>query len=216
MLLPVASRGYTPRRVASDPRQIKEVMTMPHASHEVTQLLIEWSNGDQAALDKLMPLVYDELRRIARGYLARQGTGHSLQPTVLINEAFIKLVGNPEKKWENRAHFFGVAAQAMRHILVDYARSKQYAKRGGGVHLTPLDEALAVSAERVAELVALDDALKDLARVDPRKCKVVELRYFGGLSVEETAEVLKVSAITVMRDWSMAKAWLHRELSKTL
>ena len=187
---------------------------MPHASHEVTQLLIEWSNGDQAALDKLMPLVYDELRRIARGYLARQVPGRSLQPTLLINEAFIKLVGHPEKKWQNRSHFFGVAAQAMRHILVDYARSKQYAKRGGGARQVPLDEALAVSEERAAELVALDDALEELARVDPRKCQVVELRYFGGLSVEETAEVLKVSAVTVMRDWSMAKAWLHRELSK--
>ncbi len=181
----------------------------------VTQLLIEWSKGDQTALDKLMPLVYDELRRMAKRYMARQNPGHTLQTTALINEAFIKLVGQEEKQWESRAHFFGVAAQAMRHILVDYARSRQYEKRGGGARRVSLDEALTVSDERAAELVALDDALKELARVDPRKCRVVELRYFGGLSVEETAEVLKVAAVTVMRDWSMAKAWLHRELSRS-
>ncbi len=188
---------------------------MPHVSHEVTQLLKEWSNGDQAALDKLMPLVYGELRLMARRYMARQNPGHTLQTTALINEAYLKLVGQEEKHWQNRAHFFGVAAQAMRHILVDYARSRQYAKRGGGEQAVSLDEALTVSSERAAELVALDDALEQLAKVDPRKCRVVELRFFGGLSVEETAEVLKVSEVTVMRDWSMAKAWLHRELSRS-
>ncbi len=187
---------------------------MTSSSHEVTQLLIDWSKGDPAALDRLMPLVYDELRRIAKRYMARQSPGHTLQTTALINEAFIKLVGKGEKQWRNRAHFFGVAAQAMRHILVDYARSQQYAKRGGRARELTLDEALTVTEERAAELVALDDALNELARVDPRKSNVVELRYFGGLSVEETAEVLKVSPVTIMRDWSMAKAWLHRELTK--
>ena len=187
---------------------------MPQASHEVTQLLNEWSNGDQAALDKLMPLVYGELRLMARRYMARQNPSHTLQTTALINEAYLKLVGQAEKHWQNRAHFFGVAAQAMRCILVDYARSRQYEKRGGGAQQVSLDEALTVSHERAAELVALDDALQELAKVDPRKCRVVELRFFGGLSVEETAEALKVSEVTVMRDWSLAKAWLHRELSK--
>jgi RNA polymerase sigma factor (TIGR02999 family) len=188
--------------------------TMETTSHEVTRLLVDWSQGDQAALDKLMPLVYGELRRIARRYMARQSPGHSLQTTALINEAYLKLVGQQEKQWQNRAHFFGVAAQAMRHILVDYARAKQYAKRGAGARQVSLDEALTVSDERAAELVALDEALTELANIDPRKCKVVELRYFGGLSVEETAEALKVSPVTVMRDWSMAKAWLHRALSQ--
>ncbi len=187
---------------------------MATTSHEVTQWLHEWSNGDQAALDRLLPVVYGELRQMAHRYMARQKPGHTLQTTALINEAFVKLVGQPDKHFANRAHFFGVAAQAMRSILVDYARSKQFAKRGGGAQAVALDEAMTVSAERAGELVALDDALQELAKVDARKCRVVELRYFGGLSVEETAEVLKVSAITVMRDWSMAKSWLHRELSQ--
>ena len=187
---------------------------MSSTSHEVTQLLIDWGNGDQAALDRLMPLVQAELRRMARRYMSRQNPGHTLQTTALINEAFLKLVGSHDKHFQNRAHFFGVAAQAMRHILVDYARAKQVEKRGGGAQQVSLDEALTVSAERAAELVALDDALKELANIDSRKSRVVELRYFGGLSVEETAEVLNVSAVTVMRDWSLAKAWLHRELSK--
>ena len=186
---------------------------MPTTSHEVTKLLADWSNGDQLALDQLMRLVEGELRQMAHRYMARQNPGHTLQTTALINEAFVKLIGQPDKHFNNREHFFGVAASAMRHILVDYARSKQYGKRGGGAPMVSLDEALTVSEERAAELVALDDALKELAKVDERKCRVVELRYFGGLSVEETAEVLKVSAITVMRDWSMAKSWLHRELS---
>ncbi|MGE0886590.1 MAG: sigma-70 family RNA polymerase sigma factor [Blastocatellales bacterium] len=186
---------------------------MSATSHEVTQLLMDWSNGDQAALDQLMPLVYGELRQIARRYMARQNPGHTLQTTALINEAYLKLVNQQDKHFQNRAHFFGVAAQAMRHILVDYARSKQYGKRGGGVPVVALDEAMTVSEERAAELVALDDALKQLAKVDERKCRVVELRYFGGLSVTETAQVLNVSEITIIRDWNMAKSWLHRELS---
>lgn len=186
---------------------------MSATSHEVTQLLMDWSNGDQAALDQLMPLVYGELRQIARRYMARQNPGHTLQTTALINEAYLKLVNQQDKHFQNRAHFFGVAAQAMRHILVDYARSKQYGKRGGGVPVVALDGAMTVSEERAAELVALDDALKQLAKVDERKCRVVELRYFGGLSVTETAQVLNVSEITIIRDWNMAKSWLHRELS---
>ena len=186
---------------------------MELSSAEVTQLLAAWEQGNQAALDQLMPLVYDELRQMAKRYMARQNAGHTLQTTALINEAYLKLIGQPAKHWQNRAHFFAVAAQAMRHILVDYARAHQYAKRGGGAQVVSLDEALVVSAERASELVALDDALQELAKVDPRKSQVVELRYFGGLSVEETAAVLKISAVTVMRDWSMAKAWLHRELS---
>lgn len=188
---------------------------MPVTTHEVTQWLHEWSEGDPAALDRLLPVVYGELRQMAHRYMARQNPGHTLQTAALINEAFLKLVGQPDKQFANRAHFFGVAAQAMRSILVDYARAKQFAKRGGGIHPVALDEALTVSAERAAELVALDDALQELAKVDARKCRVVELRYFGGLSVAETAQVLQLAEITVMRDWSMAKAWLHRELSNS-
>jgi RNA polymerase sigma-70 factor, ECF subfamily len=181
--------------------------------NEVTQLLNQWSHGDEAAPEKLMPLVYAELRKMAHRYMAGQNPGHTLQTTALIHEAYVRLVNQPEKQWQNRSHFFAVAAQAMRHILVDYARSKQAEKHGGGAQKFSLDEALTVSQERAAEMVALDDVLEELAKIDRRKSQVVELRFFGGLSVEETAEVLKVSAITVMRDWSMAKAWLHRELS---
>jgi RNA polymerase sigma factor (TIGR02999 family) len=188
---------------------------MPLSQSEVTQLLVSWSNGDQAALDKLMPLVYDELRRTARHYMSGQPPGHTLQTTALIHEAFLKLVGHPEKHWQNRAHFLGVAAQAMRHILVDYARSQQCAKRGGAVQLVSLEEGGVVPIERAAELVALDEALRRLAEIDPRKGRVVEMRYFGGLSVEETAEVLGISLDTVMRDWRLAKTWLRRELSDT-
>jgi len=189
-------------------------MTTP-PPNEVTQLLHEWSQGDQAAPEKLMPLVYAELRRMAHRYMAGQNRGHTLQTTALIHEAYLRLVNQSEKQWQNRSHFFAVAARAMRHILVDYARSKQAQKHGGGARELSLDEALTVSRERAAEMVALDEALAELAKVDQRKSQIVELRFFGGLSVEETAEVLKVSAITVMRDWSMAKAWLHRELSKS-
>lgn len=188
---------------------------MATTSHEVTKLLADWSNGDQLALEQLMRLVEGELRQMAHRYMARQNPGHTLQTTALINEAFIKLVGQPDKHFQNREHFFGVAASAMRHILVDYARSKQYGKRGGGAPMVSLDEALTVSEERAAELVALDDALKELANFDARKAQVVELRFFGGLSVEETAKALNTSQITVIRDWSFAKSWLHRELNNT-
>ena len=186
---------------------------MPPLQSEVTQLLVAWSNGDQASLDKLMPLVYDELRRTARHYMSGQPPGHTLQTTALIHEAFLKLVGRPEKHWQNHSHFLGVAAQAMRHILVDYARSQHCAKRGGAVQLVSLEEGGVVQVERAAELVALDEALSRLAEIDPRKGRVVEMRYFGGLSVEETADVLGISPDTVMRDWRLAKTWLRRELS---
>jgi RNA polymerase sigma factor (TIGR02999 family) len=182
---------------------------------EVTQLLTDWSNGDQAALEKLMPLVYDELHRMAKRYMGRQHPGCTLRTTALIHEAYLRLVAQPTKRWQDRTHFFAVGAQAMRHVLVDYARSRHYAKRGGGVRAVSLDEAAVVSGERAAELVALDEALTELAALHPRQSQMVELRFFGGLSVEETAEVLKVSPDTVMRDWQMAKAWLHRELSKS-
>jgi RNA polymerase sigma factor (TIGR02999 family) len=188
---------------------------MTPTPQEVSRLLRAWGDGDQTALDRLMPLVYDELRRMARRYMDRQPSGHTLQTTALIHEAYLRLVNQQEVQWQNRAHFFGVAAKAMRSILVDYARTRQAVKRGGATHLVSLDEAAVVSAEPTAELVALDDALQRLAAFDQRKCQVVEMRYFGGLTVEETAEVLQVSPETVARDWRLARTWLLRELSKT-
>ena len=182
---------------------------------EVNRLLVLWRSGDKAALDSLMPLVYGELRRLAHNYIKRERPGHTLQTTALVNEAYLRLVGQRPVDWQNRAHFFGVAAQVMRHLLVDHARSRQFAKRGGGAHEVALDEAAILSVDKSAELVALDDALEKLAAVDPRKVRIVEMRYFGGLSVEETAEVLGVSAITVKREWLKAKAWLYRELDNT-
>jgi RNA polymerase sigma-70 factor (ECF subfamily) len=181
--------------------------------NEVTRLLIDWSKGDQAALDELIPLVHAELRRIARHYMARENPGHTLQTSALINEAYIRLV-DQNMPWQNRAHFYGVAAQVMRHILIDHARRHRYAKRGGGARKVPLDEAMIVNDKRADELVALDDALKVLATLDPRKSQIIELRFFGGLSIEETAEVLTISPITVTREWRSAKAWLRREINK--
>ena len=186
---------------------------MPSA-REVTQLLIAWSDGDESALEKLTPLVHAELYRLAKRYMAREGQGHTLQATALVNEAYLRLIDWKNVRWQNRAHFFGVSANLMRRILVDYARSRNYQKRGGGAHKVPLDEAAVVSRERAADFVALDDSLNALAEVDPRKSKIVELRFFGGLSVDETAEVLKVSSRTVMREWSLAQAWLYREMCK--
>jgi RNA polymerase sigma factor (TIGR02999 family) len=174
--------------------------------------LEQWNNGDQAALDKLMPMIYDELRKMARRYMRQQNPGHTLQTTALIHETYLRMVKQKEKHFENRAHFFGVAAQAMRHILVDYARARQTARRGGAARPISLEEAALVTAERAAELVAFDEALKELEKLSKRQSRVVELRYFGGLSVDETATVLSVSPETVMRDWSMAKTWLHRAL----
>jgi RNA polymerase sigma factor (TIGR02999 family) len=188
---------------------------MTASPHQISHLLARYSNGDQAALDQLMPLVYGRLRQMAQRYMRAQPRGHTLQTTALIHEAYLKLVGQEEKGWQNRAHFFGVAAQAMRHILVDYARARHAAKRGGEAHAVSFDEAAVVTAERAAEVVALDDALNDLAKLAPRQSQVVELRYFGGLSVKETAEILKVSPETVKRDWRMAKVWLLRELQRS-
>ena len=187
---------------------------MPPSTEEISTLLIAWGNGDRAALDQLMPLVYDELRRLAHRYLGHERAAHTLQTTALVNEVYLKLVNERAMQWQNRAHFFAVSAQLMRTILVDYARRRNYAKRGGGAQRVSFDEALAVSDEQTAELIALDDALCALAAFDERKSRVAELRFFGGLSVEETAEVVKVSPVTVMREWRLAKAWLHRELSK--
>lgn len=183
------------------------------ASHSITLLLVDWSKGDELALEQLMPLVYDELRRMARSYMRRQPSGHTFQTTELIHEAYLKLARQDERNWQNRAHFFGVAAKAMRHILVDYARSKQSLKRGGWQERVSLADNMAASSDQSKELVALDDALTNLAALDERKSRVVELKYFGGLSIEEIAEILKVSPETVKRDWRFARTWLLRELA---
>ena len=180
-------------------------------SEDVSTLLRAWSGGDQSALDKLAPIVYDELRRLARHYLSGERSGHSLQATALVNEAYLRLVDYKRMRWENRAHFFAVSAQLMRRILVDHAR-RHNLKRGGGVPHIALEDTAVVDG-RPENLVELDDAMQALAHIDPRKAQVVELRFFGGLSVEETAEVLKVSPVTVMRDWSTARAWLYREMN---
>jgi len=186
----------------------------PPSPHEVSQLLRAWSSGDESALQKLIPLVYEELHRIARRYMGRERKGHTLQTSALVNEAYLRLVDWKNVEWQNRAHFFAVSAQMMRRILVDFARDRRYLKRGGGALQVSLAEAAGITSQRGTDLVALDDALNSLAEVDKRKSQVVELRFFGGLSVEETAEVLKVSPETVMRDWKLAKVWLLRELGK--
>jgi RNA polymerase sigma factor (TIGR02999 family) len=187
-------------------------MTISSTS-DVTQLLRAWNEGDESALEKLMPIVYDELRRMARQYMAYERSGHTLQSTALVNEAYLRLVDSAHSNWQNRIHFFAVCAQAMRRILVDWARSRQAEKRGGEIRPVQLDEALAVSEAQDVDLVALDEALKALAAVDPRRSQVVELHFFGGLNLEETAEVLKVSSDTVLRDWKLAKSWLRCELT---
>lgn len=181
---------------------------------QVTELLISWCNGDESALEALAPLVERELHRIAHNYMRKERPGHVLETTALVNEAFIRLVNQDRVRWQNRAHFFGVAAQMMRRILVDHARSQQAEKRGGDVQKFSLDENIDVSGERASDLVALDEALARLAEIDPQKSRVVELRFFGGLSVEETAEVLGVSAPTIKRQWRMAKAWLFGQVQK--
>jgi len=187
---------------------------MPTSSpQEITELLVAWGNGDEAALDKLTPLVYQELRRLARGYLKRERPNHTLQTTALVHEAYLRLIDWKNVKWQNRAHFFGISAKLMRHILVDFARSRQYAKRGGKQHHLSLEEASIITPGRPVDIVALNDALTGLAALDSRQSRVVELRFFGGLRIGENAEVLKVSEGTVRRDWSLAQAWLHRELS---
>jgi RNA polymerase sigma factor (TIGR02999 family) len=182
------------------------------SSRDVTGLLRAWGNGDRGALERLTPIVYEELRRLARRYLRGERAGHSLQATALVNEAYVRLVDYKRMQWQNRAHFFAVSAQLMRRILVDHAR-RHNLKRGGAVQHVSLEDAAEVGQGRPTDLVALDDAMNALGRFDARKVQVVEMRFFGGLSVEETAEVLKVSPVTVMRDWNTAKAWLHRELT---
>lgn len=188
-------------------------MTAPSAQN-VTRLLQAWREGEDHALAELLPVVHQELRRMARRYMSGEKQGHTLQTTALVNEAYLRLLGSQKVNWQNRAHFFAISAQLMRRILVDSARARGYQKRGGGVPKVTLDEAMIGPAEKGRDLVALDDALKALAAVDERKSKVVELRFFGGLSVEETAAVLNVSTDTVMRDWRLAKAWLAREMGK--
>jgi RNA polymerase sigma factor (TIGR02999 family) len=184
------------------------------AQHEVTELLRRWRSGDKQALDKLTPLVYGELHRLAHQYIGRERPGHTLQTTALVNEAYVRLVDQKDVEWQSRAHFFAVSAQVMRHILVDYARQRASAKRGGEFEKVELDGEAMVSCERAAELVALDEAMRTLHGLYPRRSKVVELRYFGGLNNKEASEVLKVSEATIERDWRFAKAWLYREMQK--
>lgn len=188
---------------------------MPQTSSDnLTQMLIQLSEGKSEIVDDILPLIYDELRRLAGNYLRRERSEHTLQPTALVHEAYLKLIDQRQVKWQNRAHFFGIAANIMRRILVDYARQHKAGKRGGNEENLSLDDEIIVaSTEKSAELLALDEALENLAKVDPQKSRIVELRYFGGLSVEETAEVLGVSEITVKRHWRMAKAWLYGQLS---
>ncbi len=190
----------SPGRTPSDPPQ------------HVTELLLAWGGGDKSALDRLIPIVHDELHRIARACMAGEKAGHSLQATALVNEAYLRLIETRGVNWQNRAHFLAMAARLMRRILVDFARSKQYLKRGGGAVRVTLVDDVALSAEPGRDLVALDDALEALAKVDERKSRVIEMRFFGGLSVNETAEALHMSPETVMRDWKLAKAWLLRQL----
>jgi RNA polymerase sigma-70 factor, ECF subfamily len=179
----------------------------------VTGLLLDWSNGDQTAYERLVPLVYAELHRLAHHYMSRERGDHTLQTTALVNEAYVRLVDQKRTHWQNRAQFFGICAELMRRILVDYARQQQYQKRGGGAHRVTLDETAQISEEKTADLVALDEALNRLAEFDPRKARVVELRFFGGLNVEETAEVMGIHANTVIRDWSAARSWLYKAVT---
>jgi RNA polymerase sigma factor (TIGR02999 family) len=187
---------------------------MNPAPPTISQLLVEWREGDRAALDRLMPLVYDELRRLARSYLRRERPDHTLQATALVHEAYMRLIDQHSVSWQNRAHFFGIASQMMRRILVNHALARATAKRGGHAEKLALDEAIVVDGERQIDLVVLDDALKELEAADARQCRIVELRFFGGLSIEETAEVLKLSPATVKREWNTAKLWLRRRIAR--
>lgn len=184
------------------------------STEEVTQLLKDGSSGDEAALDKLFPMVYKELRRLASGYMRRERADHTLQTTALVHDAYLRLVGKRDISWKSRIHFFAVAARVMRRILIDHARTRHRAKRGGGAIRLSLDEAAILSDERASELIALDEALEELAKIDPRQGRIVELRFFGGLTLAETAEVLKISSDTVTRDWNLAKAWLYRRVNE--
>lgn len=181
---------------------------------EITKLLTNWSRGDEAALDRLVPLVYPELRRIAKRQMARENPGHTLQTSALINEAYLKLVDREKVDWQNRAHFFAVAAQVMRHILIDHARKYLYKKRGAGAQHVPFEEIMIIEEKRSAELVALDQALTFLAKLDRRRSQIVELKFFGGLSAEEIGQVMSISASTVQREWRAAKAWLHHTMAR--
>ncbi|HEY3739652.1 MAG TPA: sigma-70 family RNA polymerase sigma factor [Bryobacteraceae bacterium] len=181
----------------------------------MTQLLVQWKDGDRESLDRLIPLVYQELRTIAQRFLRNEKAGHTLQSTALVHEAYLRLVDQSRTNWQNRAHFFGVAATIIRNILVDHARARQASKRGGPMPALSLDEAIALSPKRDRELIAVDDALMNLSRLDPQQSRIVELRFFGGLTIEETAEVLDISVSTVKRDWILAKTWIGRALSNT-
>ncbi len=209
------TKVFMPEQKTFDPidARIRRAMKTLTADN-LTGLLVEWREGDQAAFDRLMPLVYDQLRRIAHRYVQRERNGHTLQTSALVNEAYLRLV-DQHVVWQNRAHFFAVTARVMRHILIDHARRRRYAKHGGEARQVSIEEAAAMSMERAAELIALEEALDELAKLDQRKSRVVELRYFGGLSLEETAEALNISLMTVRRDWRAAKAWLYRRLKET-
>lgn len=188
---------------------------MSQEPQEITQMLLELTDCNEEVVNQILPHIYDELRRLASSYLRRERSNHTLQPTALVHEAYMKLIDQSRVKWQNRAHFFGIAAQVMRRILMDHARKHTAEKRGGDAELLPIEEEiLIVSHDKSAELIALDDALQQLAEMDERKARIVELRYFGGLSIEETAEVLRVSVPTVNREWRMAKAWLYSEIAK--
>jgi RNA polymerase sigma factor (TIGR02999 family) len=189
---------------------------MTAVSHDVTRLLRDWGNGDRSAADELMPLVHNELTRLAHQYMRREEPGHTLQTSALVNEAYVRLVDQTRIQWEGRAHFFGIAARLMRQILVDQARRRHFAKRGGGAIRVSLNEATAVAQEQSASVMALDDALKTLEQIDMRKSRIVELRFFGGMSIEETAEALKISPGTVMREWTFARAWLRKQMSPSV
>jgi RNA polymerase sigma-70 factor (ECF subfamily) len=195
-------------------RMVGTVEGIMAASEEVTRLLIEWKGGNQGAVDMLVPLVYDEMRRLAESYLRDERAAATLQPTALCHEAYLRLVGQSLPDWESRSHFFGVAAHLMRQILVDHARRHRSGKRGGGAPKVSLDEALSFAPERSSEIVALDDALHELAKIDERKTRIIELRFFGGFSVEETAQALNLSVATIGREQRLAEAWLHREMSR--
>lgn len=186
------------------------------STHDVTQVLRELSDGQESAPARLMPLVYRELRKLAAGYLQDERAEHTLQPTALVHEAYLRLVDWSNVTWQNRAHFFALAAQVMRHILVDYAREKQAQKRGGGWTRLALEDAVSFPQQREVDLVALDDALKELAQLDPMQSRIVELRFFGGLTIEETAEALRTSPATVKREWTLAKAWLHKTIVREM
>ncbi len=185
-----------------------------NTTQEITQLLLAWGDGDKQALDRLMPFVYEELRRLAKNYMRNQRSDHTLQTTALVNEAYLRLIDSSQVRWQNRTHFFAISAQLMRRVLVDFARKKKAIKRGGEEQKITFDEALPVSSQKESELIALDEALNELAKMNERQSQIVEMRYFGGMNEKEIAEALNISARTVRRDWSVARAWLYRELNK--